>query len=171
NAGCGGIGPFMESDPARLDQIMNVNFLAPIKLTRFLHPQLCNSNRPVVCNIGSVLGDVGVPNKAEYCAAKAAMAKWSQSLRAELWKSGIAVVLVSPSTTKSEFFDSLVGTPEGTTSSSIAAFQQTPQTVARVTAMAIRLRVAHVQPSAGGYLLSLGQRLFPWMMNWVLRQR
>ena len=40
-----------------------------------------------------------------YCASKFALHGFSDALRAELGRGGVDVLLVSPSTTKSEFFD------------------------------------------------------------------
>lgn len=105
NAGIGAIGPFMEASPERLRQVMEVNFFAPAEWTRRCVPALRLGRAPVICNISSVLGHRAVPGKSEYCASKFAMHGLSDSIRAELRGDGIQVTLVSPSTTRSEFFD------------------------------------------------------------------
>ncbi len=110
NAGIGAIGPFMEATEQRLREIMEVNFFAPVELIRSLVPHLRAGRQPVICNIGSVLGHRAVPDKSEYCASKFALHGFSDSLRAELASDGIQVTLVSPSTTRSEFFESLIET-------------------------------------------------------------
>ncbi len=109
-AGIGAIGPFADAPPERLRRIMEVNFFAPLELTRSLINNLRQGTHSVVCNIGSVLGHRAVPDKSEYCASKFAMHGFSDSLRAELAADKIQVTLVSPSTTDSEFFDSLIDT-------------------------------------------------------------
>ena len=108
NAGVGAAGPLAQASPERLRRIMEVNFFAPVELTRIAVPLLRSGNRPIIVNISSVLGHRAVPNKSEYCASKFALHGISDSLRAELASDGIDVLLVSPSTTESEFFDSVL---------------------------------------------------------------
>jgi short-subunit dehydrogenase len=105
NAGLGGIGNFADNDEARLRRIFEVNFFAPLELTRAAIPLLKQGTQPLIANVASVLGHVGVPKKSEYCASKFALHGFSDSLRGELEPLGIQVLLISPSTTQSEFFD------------------------------------------------------------------
>ncbi|KAA5543667.1 SDR family NAD(P)-dependent oxidoreductase [Roseiconus nitratireducens] len=169
NAGIGAIGPFLDASPSRLQRVMQVNFLAPAELTRHLLPSLLRSGDAVICNVGSVLGHRAVPDKSEYCASKFAMHGWSDSLRAELAGSGVQVTLVSPSTTKSEFFDSLVETDAGTSSKSLGSW--TPERVAKATVTAIRRRRDEVILSVPGKLLVYADRCCPPLMNWLLKKR
>ncbi|SMP72613.1 Short-chain dehydrogenase [Neorhodopirellula lusitana] len=168
NAGIGGIGPFELADADRMRQIMEVNFFAPADWIRDALPMLrANADRgPVICNIGSVLGHRAVPDKSEYSASKFAIHGFSDSLRSELASDGIAVTLVSPSTTKSEFFDSLVGTKAGQVSKSIGSWP--PERVAQAAYSAIRRRRSEVILSAGGKALVYADRAFPTLMNWIL---
>jgi short-subunit dehydrogenase len=56
-------------------------------------------------NVSSVLGHFAMPGKSEYCASKFALHGFSDALRMELAPEGIDVLLVSPTTTATEFFD------------------------------------------------------------------
>src|SRR5204862_1604528 len=103
-AGIGRLGPFEAADEARLRQIMEVNFFAPVEFIREALPLLAAGNKPIIVNVSSVLGHRAVPDKSEYCASKFALHGFSDALRAELAPQGIDVLLVSPSTTASEFF-------------------------------------------------------------------
>ena len=105
NAGVGALGRFDTASPDRLRQIMELNFFAPVELIRLALPLLKRGIRPIITNISSVLGHRAVPNRSEYCASKFALHGFSDALRAELSQSGIDVLLVSPSTTNSEFFE------------------------------------------------------------------
>ena len=169
NAGIGAIGPFADAGPQRLRQIMEVNFFAPVELTRAMIPLLREGRQPVICNVSSVLGHRAVPDKSEYCASKFAMHGFSDSLRAELAPDGIQVTLVSPSTTSSEFFESLVDTQKGQTSKSIGSWP--PEKVASATLAAIKRRRSEVIFSFGGKALVYADRMSPPMMNSVLRKR
>ena len=169
NAGVGAIGPFTDASPSRLREVMEVNFFAPVELTRVLVPCLRKGHAPVICCIGSVLGHRAVPDKSEYCASKFALHGWCDSVRAELKSAGIQVTLVSPSTTRSEFFDSLVDTDPEQTSSSIGSWS--PERVARTTLAAIRNRRSEVICSLGGKALVYADRFAPPLMNAVLARQ
>ena len=169
NAGVGAIGPFAEADALRMRRVMEVNFFAPVELSRLAIPLLKSGHSPVLCNIGSVLGHRAVPDKSEYCASKFALHGWSDSLRAELVPAGIQVTLVSPSTTSSEFFDAVIDTKPGTSSRSIGAWS--PRRVARAALAAIIARRAEVILSLGGKALVYGDRLMPPLLNRLLRSK
>ena len=108
NAGIAAHGRFADSDPGRLRPIFEVNTLAPIEFIRQALPLLREGHDPLVVNIGSILGDRGVPHKSEYCASKFALHGFSESIRPEFAKLGIDVLLVAPGPTESEHFDKLL---------------------------------------------------------------
>jgi len=171
NAGVGAIGRFEAASPDRLRQVMEVNFFAPAEWTREAIPRFrrtiaAGGPPPVLCNVGSVLGHRAVPDKSEYCASKFALHGLTDSLRAELAGDRITVTLVSPSTTESEFFQSLVGTDASATSKSFGHW--TPSRVARSTLAAIQARRAEVILSLGGKALVYSDRLFPPVLNAIL---
>jgi len=163
SAGIGAIGRFVDAKPQRLREIMEVNFFAAAELTRKLIPALKRGRAPVICNIGSVLAHCAVPNKSEYCASKFALQGWSDSLRAELINDGIQVTVVSPSTTNSEFFDSLVDTD--TPHSSVEQGGWPAERVAATALRAIKSRGGEVVLSLGGKALVYGNRCCPTLLN------
>lgn len=169
NAGLGGLGPFAEADEKRLREIFETNFFAPLELIRAALPMLAVGRSPMVVNIGSVLGHFAVPNKSEYCASKFALHGFSDSLRAELRKDGIGVLLVSPSTTTSEFFDSArSGAGPKSVRSRLKALRSkgmSAETVAGRTVRAIRGRRGEVILSLGGKLGVWADRLAPTWFN------
>ena len=158
NAGVGAVGPFLSADPQRLRKIMEVNFFAPVELIRESQSLLRAGTNPVIVNIGSVFGDRAVPSKSEYCASKFAMHGFSDSLRAELAKEKIDVVLVSPSTTSSEFFEQLIE-DQGTAKKN--PYGMAPQRVAKKVVKAIRAGRHEVILSFGGKVLVWLDRMFP----------
>lgn len=157
NAGAGAIGPFADASSDRLRQVMEIDFFAPAELTRTCLPLLLAGNRPAILNIGSVLGHRAVPLKSEYCAAKFAMRGWSEAIRVELKPAGIDVLMVSPSTTRTEFFDSLLETQKGSRSASVGCME--PDAVAK-------LAIASLVRSKRERILSLGGKLLVWSGHW-----
>lgn len=166
NAGSGAIGRFDQASVDRLRSIMEINFFAPVELTRLALPHLKSGRTPVLCNLSSVLAHRAVPGKSEYCASKFALHGWSDSVRAELAADGIQVTLVSPSTTDSEFFDSLIDTDPGTKSKSIGKWN--PDRVARAALSAIVGRKSEVICSLAGKALVYADRIAPPVVNAIL---
>ena len=148
---------------------MEVNFFAPVELIRLALPQLAQAADPVIVNIGSVLGHRAVPGKSEYCASKFALHGFSDALRAELAADGIDVLLVSPSTTRSEFFDRLIDSPSDAQPEKHAgqhARRGMPaRRVAGKTIRALQMRKQEVILSVGGNLLVWADRLLPTLTN------
>ena len=102
NAGLGDYGEFATSAPARNTQLMQVNMLAAVELTRALLPHLLASGGDVV-NIASLAADIALPDFALYSASKAFLATYSEALRLELRGSGIRVLAVCPGPVHTEF--------------------------------------------------------------------
>lgn len=158
-AGIGAMGPFAQATSERLRTIFEVNFFAPVELTRGMLPWLGRGDRPMIVNISSVLGHRAVPNKSEYCASKFALHGFSDALRAELLPQGIDLLLVSPSTTDSEFFDAAI--EDRVQADWKGRRPMPPERVARIATQAIRLGKHEVILSWGGKSLVWFDRLFP----------
>jgi short-subunit dehydrogenase len=166
NAGVGAIGPFSQAAPERVRRVFEVNFFAPVELTRCALPLLGRGRTPVIVNISSVLGHRAVPRKSEYCASKFALHGFSDALRAELASEGIGVLLVSPSTTRTEFFDRAQEEPgqiglDLAKAASVAA-------VAKQTIRAIRRGRHEIILTPGGRLLVWLDRLCPTLTDWLV---
>src|SRR5207249_1400146 len=165
NAGIGALGRFDEGDESRLRQIMEVNFFAPAEFIREALPLLKAGHRPIIVNIGSVLGHRAIPEKSEYCASKFALHGFSDALRAELAPQDIDVLLVSPSTTISEFFVAAAGQ---STKPQHRFGAMPAETVARHAVAAIADGRHEIILSLSGHLLIWLDRLCPPLANWLI---
>lgn len=167
NAGAGAIGSFANASSDRLRRVMEIDFFAPVELTREMLPLLRRGMRPAILNVGSVLGHRAVPNKSEYCAAKFAMRGWSEAIRVELAPERVEVLMVSPSTTRSEFFDSLLDTSPENQSRSLGSMS--PEAVARIAiASLVRSKRERIMSFGGRTLVWLG-RMFPNLTDRILQ--
>lgn len=168
NAGVSAHGRFSEHDAETLRQIMEVNFFAATELTRDVLLLLRKGNQPLIVNIGSVLGLRGIPFNSEYCASKFALRGWSEALRPELVKDGIDVLMVSPGTIDTEFFEHLLAKsgdlPWGP-QKGIAAFQVAQQTV-----RAIERGRSEIFPNWRGKILVTASRWMPKLVDRVMRR-
>jgi short-subunit dehydrogenase len=111
NAGVVAVGPLAYAADAELEQMMAINVVAPMALTREMLPLLRQAIPSRVVNIGSMFGDIPYPLIAGYSASKFALRGLSIALRRELRPYGIGVTYAAPRATKTaaaEAFDPLV---------------------------------------------------------------
>ncbi len=90
NAGVGLYAPSFHSSPELVGDLMSLNFLAPVELTRRLLPAIPAGG--AVINISSIAGKVPLPWLTLYSASKYALNAYSDGLRMELGQAGILVL-------------------------------------------------------------------------------
>lgn len=165
NAGIGFIRPFRDGTADEGRQVMEVNYFAAVEFIRQALPVLRQGKSPLIVNVGSVLGHRSVPGKSEYCASKFALHGFSDALRAELVADGIDVLLASPSTTASEFFQQATGDPQTAHGTQRA---MSPAAVARRIVGAMRSGKHEIILSMSGKLLVWIDRLCPPLADWLV---
>lgn len=77
-------------------QIMEIDYFAPVALTRVVLPEMLKHGKGQVVFISSVAGLLGTQYRASYAAAKGAVHLWANSLRAELADQGLRVSVIFP---------------------------------------------------------------------------
>lgn len=77
-------------------KLMELDFFAPVALTRAVMPSMLERKAGHVVMISSVAGKIGVPNRTGYSAAKHALAGFTEAARAELWRDGVRFTVVYP---------------------------------------------------------------------------
>ena len=92
-------------------RLMEVNYLAPVRLTALALPELRKS-RGLLVAVASLAGLTGVPERSGYAASKHAMIGFFDSLRIELAGSGVNVCVVAPDFVASEIHKRAIG-PDG----------------------------------------------------------
>lgn len=106
NAGFGLPTLFADGDADDLRRQIEINFVAPLMLTREMLPLLLE-RRGTIINIGSAITAVANSGLGAYGATKAGLAYWNDALRRELRHKGVTVCLVEPGPVKTEFFAAL----------------------------------------------------------------
>ncbi|WP_051772449.1 SDR family NAD(P)-dependent oxidoreductase [Saccharothrix sp. NRRL B-16314] len=96
NAGVALGGAFDQIGADEFDWVMDINFRAPVALTRLLLPTLLESPGSHVVNVSSLFGLIGPPGQTAYSASKFALRGFSESLRHELADRGVGVTTVHP---------------------------------------------------------------------------
>jgi short-subunit dehydrogenase len=101
--------PFVELPPEQADELVQLNVLAPVLLTRAVLAGMRQRGRGAVINVASLLafsGSVdapGLPARGVYAASKAFLVTFTQILAAELRGSGVTIQVVCPGIVRSEF--------------------------------------------------------------------
>ena len=109
NAGIGLLDSVAEAADGKVAELLEVNVLGPIRVTRAALPALeariaaDGRGGSVVVNVASFAGKVGVPYYSFYNASKFALVGLTEAWRRELGPQGIQVVLVLPAAVETEF--------------------------------------------------------------------
>lgn len=112
NAGGVRAGRLENTSPAEIEQMVTVDLLAPILLTRSALEPLRASGDAMVVNIASGIALVGAPFYATYAAVKAGLAHFGEALRRELKGEGIHVLTAYPGGTDTPMMRSNRAGPE-----------------------------------------------------------
>jgi len=96
NAGLEMVYDFEATPPERIEEIVAVNVLGVLWLSRLVAPGMIARGRGHICNIASLAGVTPVPHNTTYAATKHAVVGFSRSLRIELAEHGVEVSCVCP---------------------------------------------------------------------------
>lgn len=96
NAGWSQRSLLVDTDMAVYRQIMELDFFAPVALTKAVVPAMRERRGGHVVMIASVAGKIGAPLRTGYCAAKHALSGFTEAARAELWREGLKFTAVYP---------------------------------------------------------------------------
>jgi short-subunit dehydrogenase len=143
NAGVQIIGRSPELEWERQEQMLKLDLLTPLKLTRALLPGMVRRGEGTIVDVASVAALAPTPYMAGYNAAKAGLAAASESMRAELKRVGVHVVTVYPGP-----IDTAMGTAGYAAYEPSPALQSvplgSPEVLARLVARAIEKKKARV---------------------------
>ncbi len=103
-----GIGESLDIDRFSSDlvrSVIEVNFFGAVHGIEGVLPRFLERGRGTVVGISSMAGFRGLPQSAPYCASKAALSTFLESLRVDLAPRGIGVITVSPGFVKTPLTD------------------------------------------------------------------
>ena len=109
NAGLAHYMPFAQLPVERARELVDVNALAPVLLTRAVIPGMVARGRGAIVNVASLLAFSGaaraphLPKRAVYAATKAFLVTFTEIVAAELADTGVRLQVVCPGIVRSEF--------------------------------------------------------------------
>jgi short-subunit dehydrogenase len=162
NAGISVYGEAQMTPTEAEREVLGVDYFGALNCIKAALPMMRAQGHGILVNVASVAALYGVPFLSAYGAAKAALATYSQSLRAELAGTGITVVVVYPGYTQTGLFAKErtfghVRRPRGP--------YHPPETVARAIVRAVERGHREVVLSPEGKGLLLARRFVPWLID------
>ncbi len=109
NAGWDELRPFLETDEAFWDRVIEVNFKGCLRLCRRVVPGMMERGYGRVVNIGSDAARVGSSLEAVYSGAKGGVVSFSKTLARETARQGVTVNAVCPGPTETPLLEGMMG--------------------------------------------------------------
>lgn len=100
NAGISMRSMLIDTDPAVIQRVMDINFMGTVYATRYALPYIQQTKGSIV-GISSIAGYRGLPVRSGYSASKFAMNGFLEAVRTELLHTGVHVLTACPGFTAS----------------------------------------------------------------------
>ncbi len=169
NAGVGSWGHFADSTEPICRTVLEVNFFAPVELTRLAMPHLTRGNQPALVNVTSMCGRKGMPAWPEYSASKFALVGISEAWRAEFQRYGVDVLTIVPGLTNSGFEKNWLRN-DGKADLRFDLGMTPEYLAAKITDAIRKNRTETVLGTEAKRLLRFN-RYFPRLTNWLLARK
>jgi len=108
NAGYGIAGTVLETDEAAWDDLMAVNVRGVFLCTKYAIPAMKASGGGSIVNTASVVANVGIRNRAAYCASKGAVAALTRAVAIDHVADSIRCNAIAPGTIDTPYFSEIL---------------------------------------------------------------
>jgi 2-hydroxycyclohexanecarboxyl-CoA dehydrogenase len=112
NAGWDELKPFLDTDEAFWDRVIEINFKGALRLTRAILPDMIERRWGRIVNIGSDAGRVGSSLESVYSGAKGGIIAFTKTVAREVARSGVTANVVCPGPTDTPFLRETVAQHE-----------------------------------------------------------
>ena len=171
NAGVSYYGPTELMTTAQARQILSTNLLAPIQLIQELLPTFIAQRGAHIVNVSSIFGLVTMRKGAAYQATKFGLVGFSNTIRAEYWRTGIGVTVLCPGFVRTPMLDQYGTGAPGQQRHAIPGWASTtPEHVADVAIRAIRRNKGLVVITWSARVIWWLMRLSPGLFDWLMRE-
>lgn len=168
NAGFGYYGTVEETPVEVMQRMMDVNFMGTFFGARAALPLFRAQNSGHLIIVSSIVGQRGIGQMSGYSATKAAQVGFAESLRTEFSGTPIAVSVVFPVSTETEF-RSAMSRDYGQSVSGLGP-KQSVDDVARAIVACVRKPKAEVYPHATSRALTVVNAVAPGLTDKVVRR-
>jgi len=168
NAGLGCVGRLDEVPVEQWERLMQVNLLAPMRLSACFAAAMVQRRRGHIVNVSSLAGWIATPGLIPYAASKFGLRGFSQGLARELAPYQVQVTAVYPSFSRTPILHSpRYGSLADTMGRLPGWMVSEPAAVIRATLRAIQRNQRQVFPDRIGPVAYRLQRFMPGLIPWL----
>ena len=153
-------------------KIMDINFFAPVKITKWLLPRMIENDGGTIAVTTSISGKFGFPLRSAYAASKFALYGFFETVQAEYYDRNIRVVMVCPGRVKTNIsYNALEA--DGHKHARMDDGQAggiAPEKAARKIVRAVNNRKPEVMVGGKELLMVYIKRFFPGMARKIVRK-
>jgi short-subunit dehydrogenase len=160
---------FQDMDIEVFHKVMNTNFMGAVYATKFCLPEILK-NKGTIIAMSSINGFRGTPARTAYTASKYAMNGFFESLRTEVMKSGVHVLVACPGFTASNIRNNAL-TADGSIQQESPRDEEkmmTPEEVAKAIYKAVLKRKRDLILTRQGKLASFLNKWMPGIMDTIV---
>lgn len=107
-AGWDELRPFLDTDEAFQQKVIEINFAGPVRMTRAVLPKMLEGSFGRIVNIGSDAGRVGSSLESVYSGAKGGVIAFTKTIAREFARHGITANTVCPGPTDTPLLGEIV---------------------------------------------------------------
>ena len=170
NAGVGLTGLVADIRLEDLEEIFAINVFGVVAAVQACIPHMRRQRFGHIVNVSSILGKRAVPQTAGYAATKFALHALSDGLRVEEAPHGIAVTVVCPGSTDTDFRENEIQSGSVLLTERPRLDVMSAHAVGEVIAVAIERRRREVVLTRFGKVFSVAERLAPSLLDRALRR-
>ncbi|OAJ74959.1 oxidoreductase [Brevibacillus sp. SKDU10] len=165
NAGSALFKPFLDHSLEEIHQTIESNLLGTLYMTRAFLPMMLTQSEARIVNIASLAGRVASAKTAVYAATKAAVIRFSESLRHELAATHISVTCALPGPIDTPFL--MYADNTGTYKQKVSGFLLSPEKTAKAIMKATKQKRFEVALPKRLHLLSL---IYPLLPDFIMKR-
>ena len=169
NAGIAHPATVLETPDEVFESMMQVNYFGTVNVTRAFLPHFYAQKRGHVCNVGSMLGFMGIYGYTAYASSKYAITGFSDCLRQEFIDHGIGITVVFPPDTDTPqlAMENEIKPPE-TKAIAGEVKMMSAESVAQAMLKGIAKGTYHVVPGLMGGFTYWAYRHMPWLVRIII---
>jgi short-subunit dehydrogenase len=161
NAGIGATTPASNLPLEDVSSVINVNLIGAANCAATVLPDMVRRGRGRIVAISSLAGYRGLPNSAAYCASKAGLSAFFESLRIDLQGTGVGVTVIHPG---------FIRTPLTMHHTKMPFLMEVDYAVAKIISAIEKGKASYSFPWKLATVVRAG-RLFPvWLYDWLAKK-
>lgn len=162
----------VESTMAVERAVMDTNYFGTLALTKAVLPAMLARKSGQIVVVSSLAGYLSTPMRSAYAASKHALQGWFNSLRAEVWRDGIAVTMICPGFVRTNISENALaadGSKHGKLDNYTARGMSAEKCAAK-TLHAVAGRKEEALIGGWEVMAVYLKRFAPWLYSWIIRR-